>query len=248
MTINMRVDDWRGRKVVDPDGRKIGKIEDVYYDEADGSPEWALVRTGLLGTRDTFVPLDGARVVGRDIVVPYARDYVKDAPNVDGDDVLSIAEEAQLAAYYERDFSFEGGHLSYSGARRDAGDAGDAGEGGAPGAGPSADAPRSDAAPPPPPPPAPAADDIDGRHDAASRSGAVPPEGDAVGAAPADTRGDDAALPDDRRRAGVGALSSRRMPSQLTRRRWVTVAMPADEAERLGYTSPDSTTVEESDR
>jgi sporulation protein YlmC with PRC-barrel domain len=190
MTISMQIDDWRGRKVVDPDGHKIGKIEDVYYDEADGRPEWALVRTGLFGTRDTFVPLDRARLVDRDIVVPYDKELVKEAPGVDGDDTLSIAEEAQLAAYYRRDFAFEGGHLSYSGGRMSRADTS--------GDDVTSDDARADVTPAPPPAP------------------------------PSDATASDA------ERGG-----GRRMPSELTRTRWVSVAMPADEAERLGYTPQD---------
>lgn len=207
MTISMQIDDWRGRKVVDRDGHKIGKIEDVYFDETDGHPEWALVRTGLFGTRDTFIPLDRARLVDRDIVVPYTKDFVKDAPGVDGDDVLSIAEEAQLAAYYERDFAFEGGHLSYSGAR-------------------DAAAGVRDPAPSDPSRTDEPGDDRGGR--------------DAADAEVRDV--DDAEMRDreserDTRQADVGSRSTRRLPSELTRARWVTVAMPADEAERLGYTA-----------
>src|SRR4051794_3229685 len=38
---------WRGRTLVDRDGDKIGKIEDIYLDRSSGEPEWVAVKTGL---------------------------------------------------------------------------------------------------------------------------------------------------------------------------------------------------------
>ena len=46
--------DFRGRTLVDGDGEKIGKIDDLYYDAQGGQPEWALVNTGLFGTKKTL--------------------------------------------------------------------------------------------------------------------------------------------------------------------------------------------------
>ena len=34
------IETWRGRTLVDRDGDKIGKIEDVYLDRSSGEPEW----------------------------------------------------------------------------------------------------------------------------------------------------------------------------------------------------------------
>src|SRR3954452_17858083 len=41
---------WRGRTLVDRDGDKIGKIEDIYLDRSSGEPEWVAVKTGLFGS------------------------------------------------------------------------------------------------------------------------------------------------------------------------------------------------------
>jgi stress response protein YsnF len=43
------VHEWRGRTVVDCDGGKIGKLDEIYLDRATNEPECALVKTGLLG-------------------------------------------------------------------------------------------------------------------------------------------------------------------------------------------------------
>ena len=43
---------WYDRTIVDDEGTKIGTIADVYFDNDSQRPEWALVHTGLFGTRD----------------------------------------------------------------------------------------------------------------------------------------------------------------------------------------------------
>jgi sporulation protein YlmC with PRC-barrel domain len=83
------VDDWRGRTVVDGDGEKIGKLDEIYLDRDTNRPEWALVNTGLFGTKSSFVPLEGAARSGEDVRVAYPKEQVKDAPSIDADGELS---------------------------------------------------------------------------------------------------------------------------------------------------------------
>ena len=91
----------RNGNVLATDGEKIGSIGQVYADDDNGQPTWVTVKTGLFGTSETFVPLEGARVEGNDIVVPYTKDQVKDAPRVDTDGHLEPSEEDRLYAHYE---------------------------------------------------------------------------------------------------------------------------------------------------
>jgi stress response protein YsnF len=90
---------WRGRTVVDRDGEKIGTFEELYLDESD-RPAWAAVKTGLFGLRQTFVPLSAAQPAGDDLQVPFDKQQVKDAPNVDPDAQLSAEEEDTLFRHY----------------------------------------------------------------------------------------------------------------------------------------------------
>src|SRR5215212_542706 len=90
----------RGRTMLDRDGEKVGKIDELYYDRQGGQPEWALVNTGLFGTKKTFVPIRGASPAGEDLRVPLTKDQVKDAPRVDVDEQLSEAEERRLFEHY----------------------------------------------------------------------------------------------------------------------------------------------------
>ena len=89
-----------GASVRDRDGEKVGKVEQVYLDDLSGQPEWVSVKTGLFGTKQTFVPLADARVDGDELVVATSKDQVKDAPQVDEDGHLSPEQEAELYSYY----------------------------------------------------------------------------------------------------------------------------------------------------
>jgi len=95
---------WRGMTMVDRDGDRVGTIEDIYADDQSGQPEWALVNTGLFGTRSTFVPLAQANPAGDDVQVPYQKQLIKDAPGVEADQHLSEAEEQQLWRHYGLDY------------------------------------------------------------------------------------------------------------------------------------------------
>jgi uncharacterized protein (TIGR02271 family) len=100
--------DFRGRTLVDRDGEKIGKIDELYYDERGGQPEWALVSTGLFGTKKTFVPIRSASPTGEDLQVPVTKEQVKDAPRVQADQELSEQQERQLFDHYEVPYTTEG--------------------------------------------------------------------------------------------------------------------------------------------
>jgi uncharacterized protein (TIGR02271 family) len=97
--------EWRGLTVVGTDGEKIGKLEEIYLDRETNEPEWALVTTGLFGSKSSFVPLKGAAPAGDEVRVAYVKDKVKDAPRVDPDGELSEREEAQLYRHYDMDYS-----------------------------------------------------------------------------------------------------------------------------------------------
>ena len=86
--------------VVAIDGDKIGGIGQIYLDDNTGEPKWVTVRTGLFGTSETFVPLDGASLSGGEIFVNYDKATVKDAPRVDADGNISLEEEEALYTYY----------------------------------------------------------------------------------------------------------------------------------------------------
>jgi uncharacterized protein (TIGR02271 family) len=98
---------WQGATMVDRDGDKVGTVESIYVDDQTGEPEWALVNTGLFGTKSSFVPLAQASGSGDQVQVPYHKQLVKDAPRVDTDQHLSEAEEQELWRHYGLDYDSE---------------------------------------------------------------------------------------------------------------------------------------------
>ncbi|MDQ3094530.1 MAG: PRC and DUF2382 domain-containing protein [Actinomycetota bacterium] len=97
----------RGAKVIDLNGDKIGKVEEIYLDKDTDKPEWVLVNTGLFGSSSTFVPLQGSTRQGDDLQVSFDKDQVKDAPGVDAGKELSQSDEAELYRYYGLDYGEE---------------------------------------------------------------------------------------------------------------------------------------------
>jgi uncharacterized protein (TIGR02271 family) len=102
---------WRGRDLLGTDGDKIGSIDDIYLDRETDQPEWAVVTTGLFGTKRTFVPLSEAQPSEDGIRVPFEKATVKDAPRIDPDGQLSHDEERALYGHYGRDYEQDSGVL-----------------------------------------------------------------------------------------------------------------------------------------
>jgi uncharacterized protein (TIGR02271 family) len=96
---------WQGATMVDRDGDRVGTIDAIYVDDQTGEPEWALVNTGLFGTKTTFVPIAQATSSGDQVQVPYEKQLIKDAPRIDPDGHLSEAEEQQLWRHYGLDYN-----------------------------------------------------------------------------------------------------------------------------------------------
>src|SRR5437868_14147160 len=82
------------------DGDKIGGIGQVYLDNASGEPAWVTVKTGLFGSNESFVPLAEAELTDDGVRVPYDKERVKSAPNIETERELSEQEEDELYAYY----------------------------------------------------------------------------------------------------------------------------------------------------
>lgn len=90
----------RDGDVVSASGEKIGSIGQIYLDDQTNEPSFVTANTGLFGLKQSFVPLQGARVQDGDLVVDYDKETVKDAPRIDDDGSLTPEEEDELYAYY----------------------------------------------------------------------------------------------------------------------------------------------------
>jgi uncharacterized protein (TIGR02271 family) len=96
---------YRGQELRGTTGEKIGTIEEIYLDNDTQAPEWAVVTTGLFGTKQTFVPIRDAAPSGDGVTVPYDKERIKDAPRIDPDGRLSHEEERQLYRHYGLEYS-----------------------------------------------------------------------------------------------------------------------------------------------
>ena len=109
MLTQEQIDNIPGTDVYSTDGTKIGRAGTVYIADDTGRPEWATVHTGLFGMRESFLPLAQATLDDDRVTVPFDKEQVKDAPNVDPDGGhLSQLEEQRLYDHYGMSFSADG--------------------------------------------------------------------------------------------------------------------------------------------
>ncbi|WP_146360485.1 YsnF/AvaK domain-containing protein [Arthrobacter yangruifuii] len=93
--------------VMGPNGDRIGSVGTFYLDDQTDEPAWVTVNTGLFGTSETFIPLSEATVEGVDVMVPYSKEEVRNAPHIESDGSISPEEEVTLYRYYG--FSYDDG-------------------------------------------------------------------------------------------------------------------------------------------
>jgi hypothetical protein len=96
------VAEWHGKVLIDTDGKRIGKLQDVYVDVENDEPRFATVKEGLIGRHLTFVPLGAITVSPGGLQVAVTKAQVKSAPNIGlrGEE-LSREDESALYHHYE---------------------------------------------------------------------------------------------------------------------------------------------------
>jgi sporulation protein YlmC with PRC-barrel domain len=100
------VADWHGKMLIDPNGEKIGKLQDIYVDVETDEPKFATVKEGVIGRHLTFVPLGGIQVGPDDLQVAVTKDQVRSAPDIEmhGEE-LSQADESTLYHHFELNYT-----------------------------------------------------------------------------------------------------------------------------------------------
>ena len=98
--------EWHGKMLVDRDGEKIGKLQDVYVDVENDEPQFATVKEGLIGRHLTFVPLGGIKVGPDELQVAVAKEQIRSAPNIaQHGEELSKDDESALYHHYELNYT-----------------------------------------------------------------------------------------------------------------------------------------------
>ena len=100
------VTEWHGKMLVDSNGEKIGKLQDVYVDVETDEPQFATVKEGFIGRHLTFVPLGGIHIGPDDLQVQVTKEQVRSAPDIDmhGEE-LSQAQESALYHHFEMNYT-----------------------------------------------------------------------------------------------------------------------------------------------
>ena len=119
MAKHQNIAEWHGKDLVDRDGEKIGKLEDVYVDVETDEPMFGTVKEGLFARHLTFVPLRGITIGPDNIEVAVSKTEVLDAPNIEmhGDE-LSQSGESALYHHYELNYTPPGSESGRRLARR----------------------------------------------------------------------------------------------------------------------------------
>jgi sporulation protein YlmC with PRC-barrel domain len=112
-----RIEDWVGQAVIDRDGEKVGKLQDVYFGTGTRDAVAAAVKTGVLGRKLNVVSLTGATVARDHVKIAFTRDQVKRAPQAEGGADLSPAQRDRLRDHF--DMQLPSGPIESGNARAD---------------------------------------------------------------------------------------------------------------------------------
>jgi hypothetical protein len=98
--VHANLADWRGKDLLDRDGEKIGRLEDVYVDTETDVEEFGTVKEGLIGRHLTFVPLRDVTLSPEFVKTTVAKADVKEAPNLTADGDLSAVDEEGIYRHF----------------------------------------------------------------------------------------------------------------------------------------------------
>lgn len=89
-----------GYDVTDTNGNKVGKVDNVWVDDATNELEFIGVKTGWLMGKTHVIPVANAQIADGSVQVPFDQDLIKNAPSFGGDEELSPEQEQEIYGYY----------------------------------------------------------------------------------------------------------------------------------------------------
>lgn len=91
-----------GADVYDQMGEQIGSVKSLYGAAGEAPPSWVGVdvSTGMIGRQLVLVPLARLKHEDGQVRVPYNKQHLTDAPEVDAEGGLSEEDEERLNDYY----------------------------------------------------------------------------------------------------------------------------------------------------
>jgi uncharacterized protein YrrD len=104
--MHRNIAEWHGKELVDRDGDKIGKLEDVYVDVETDEPMFGTLKEGIFGRHLTFVPLAGVTIGPDNLQMAVSKEQVKGAPNIEMEgEELSQQDERILYHHYQLNYT-----------------------------------------------------------------------------------------------------------------------------------------------
>ncbi len=100
------VADWHGKMLIDRNGEKIGKLQDVYVDVETDDPQFATVKEGFIDRHLACVPLANIQIGPDDLQVAVTKERVKSASHLEmhGEE-LSQSDESKLYHHFEMNYT-----------------------------------------------------------------------------------------------------------------------------------------------
>ena len=100
------VAEWHGKMLIDRNGEKIGKLQDVYVDVETDEPMFATVKESFIDRHLAFVPLGNIQIGPDNLQVAVTKEQVKSAPHIEmhGEE-LSQAYESKLYHHFEMNYT-----------------------------------------------------------------------------------------------------------------------------------------------
>jgi hypothetical protein len=75
----------------------IGTVEQVFWDDIEGTPAWARIRSGEAGR---FVPLGTSQITGEGLRIPFDSQRVINSPDIEAGQHMSAAQTEELRLHY----------------------------------------------------------------------------------------------------------------------------------------------------
>jgi PRC-barrel domain len=94
------IESWRGQDVLDSEGEKAGRLEEVYYDAAGGDPVLISIKHGRLGHHVKLAPVADAAVSRDYIRLPFTGEQLDGSPDVTVGDELTGEQCAAVCALF----------------------------------------------------------------------------------------------------------------------------------------------------
>lgn len=103
-----QIEQWLGQEVVDRDGERVGKLDELFYSSMSGEAVFGSVKSGLLGRHASLVPLAGASVGREYLRLAYPAEQIERVGSeVDVKGALDRESAARAASVYGVDIGDE---------------------------------------------------------------------------------------------------------------------------------------------